>query len=122
MSIPSSTHNGQGRRIISLILNMPKLTCTHDNADVMAQARRELGHTHELKQFRRVAPNPSHAGAGSSGYPSFYHSQQILNFDNSVPFSVSISLIYNWKSWLHSYRQTGYKDRSNIVGVELLLL
>ena len=99
---------------------MPKLTRTRDNADVMAQATRELGHTCELKQCRRVVPNPS--PAGSSCYPSNYRSQQISNFDNGVPISVSVSSVYNWKSRLHSYRQTGNKDRSNIVGVELLLL
>jgi hypothetical protein len=90
-----------------------------DPADVRARARRELGLSRELQQTRSVPPHPRH---GSTGYPVFYGEEQLQNWQTGLPINVSRASISRWLVRIHPYRQTGNKERSQIVGIDLLQL
>ena len=96
---------------------MPDLGAT-DPADIHAQARRELGLTRQVEQTRRVAPHPR--GGGSTGYPTWFRLEEIQRHLNHEPTTASAASISRWQRRILPYRQTGNRDRSQLVGIELL--
>ena len=65
-------------------------------ADLEAQARVELGFSRRLKQPRRISP--------------------------SKAINISRASIYQWADRLELFRQTGNRERTTIVGVDILNL
>ena len=96
---------------------MPDLGAT-DPANIHAQARRELGLTRQVEQTRRVAPHPR--GGGSTGYPTWFRLEEIQRHLNHEPTTASAASISRWQRRILPYRQTGNRDRSQLVGIELL--
>jgi hypothetical protein len=95
---------------------MPGIGAT-DPADQEAKARAELGFSRWLKQPRQVAPHPS---LGGTGYPVWHHEMQLESFDAGEAIDVSLASIYRWADCLEPFRQTGNRERTMIVGVDLL--
>ena len=100
---------------------MPGLGAT-DPADLEAQARAELGFSRRLEQPRRISPYPGFGGSGSGGYPVWYREQQLQRFNAGEAIDVSRRSIYRWADRLEPIRQTGNRERTTIVGVDLLSL
>jgi hypothetical protein len=98
---------------------MPGLGAT-DSADLKAQARAELGFSRQLEQPRRILPYPGLVGSG--GYPVWYCEQQLPRFNAGEAIDVSWRSIYRWADCLELFRQTGNRERTTIVGVDLLSL
>jgi hypothetical protein len=98
---------------------MPGLGAT-DPTDQEAQARAELGFSPRLKQPRRISPYPGFGGSG--GYPVWYREQQLQRFNAGEAIDVSRRSIYQWADCLEPLRQTGNRERTTIVGVDLLSL
>ena len=98
---------------------MPGLGAT-DPADLEAQARAELGFSRRLEQPRRISPYPGFGGSG--GYPVWYREQQLQRFNAGEAIDVSRRSIYRWADHLGPFRQTGNRERTTIVGVDLLSL
>ena len=98
---------------------MPGLGAT-DPADLEAQARAELGFSRRLEQPRRISPYPGFGGTG--GYPVWYRDQQLQRFNAGEVIDVSRWSIYQWADCLEPLRQTGNRERTTIVGVDLLSL
>ncbi len=96
---------------------MPALGAT-DPADLEARARAELGFARQLKQPQQVAPHPSLGG--SSGYPVWYHEEQLEIWDAGEVTDVSERSLFRWSRRLKPYRQTDNRERSQIIGTELL--
>jgi hypothetical protein len=89
-------------------------------ADLEAQACAELGFSRQLEQPRRVAPHPSLGG--SSGYPVWHREEQLERWDAGEVTDVSEQSLFRWSRRLKPYRQTGNRERSQIIGTELLNL
>ena len=90
-----------------------------DPADLVAQARRELGLTRQLQQPRmRLLPDPSRGG--SVGYNEYYREQQLEKYNNGEPIDVSQSSIDRWLERIVRFRPTGGPPRTQIVGVDML--
>ena len=98
---------------------MPGLGAT-DPADLEAQARAELGFSRRLEQPRRISPYPGFGGSG--GYPVWYREQQLQRFNAGEAIDISRRSIYRWADCLGPFRQTGNRERTTIVGVDLLSL
>jgi hypothetical protein len=98
---------------------MPGLGAT-DPADLEAQAHAELGFSRRLKQPRRILPYPGFGG--SSSYPMWYRKQQLQRFNAKEAIDVSWRSIYRWADCLEPFRQSGNRERTTIVGVNLLSL
>ncbi len=98
---------------------MPALGAT-DPANLEAKACAELGFSRQLEQPWQVAPHPSLGG--SSGYPVWHHEEQLEKWDASEVTDVSRRSLFRWSGRLEPYRQNGNRDRSKIIGVELLNL
>jgi len=96
---------------------MPGLGAT-DPADLEAQARAELGFSRRLEQPRRISPYPGFGGSG--GYPVWYCEQQLQRFNAGEAIDVSRRSIYQWADCLGPFRQTCNRERTTIVGVDLL--
>jgi hypothetical protein len=96
---------------------MPALRAT-DPADLEAWACAELGFSRQLKQPRQVAPHPSLGG--SSGYPVWHREEQLERWDAGEVTDVSEWSLFHWTRCLKPYRQTGNRERSQIIGTELL--
>ena len=91
-----------------------------DPADLEAQARAELGFSRRLEQPRRISPYPGFGRSG--GYPVWYRKQQLQRFNAGEAIDVSWRSIYQWADRLWPFRQTGNRERTTIVGVDLLSL
>lgn len=52
----------------------------------------------------------------------FYREEQLQNWQTGLPINVSRASISRWLVRIHPYRQTGNKERSQIVGIDLLQL
>jgi len=100
---------------------MPGLRAT-DPADLEAQARAELGFSQLLKQPRCISSYPGFDGSG--GYPVWYRKQQLQRFNAREAIDVSQRSIYRWadRLGLGPFHQTGNRERTTIVGVDLLSL
>ena len=98
---------------------MPGLGAT-DPADLDARARAELGLSRQVQQPRRVAPHPNRGG--SRGYDVFYRQMQLDKINLGQPVDVSRSSISRWTRRITPRRQTGNKQRGQIVGGDLLNL
>ena len=99
---------------------MPGLGAT-DPADLEAQARAELGFSQWLEQPpRRILPYPGFGGSG--GYPVWYREQQLQRFNAREAIDISCRSIYRWADRLGPFRHTGNRERTTIVGVDLLSL
>ena len=97
---------------------MPDLGAT-DPADLEAKARAELGFSRQLEQPQRVAPQPF---LGGTGYPVWYREQQLEKCNAGEATDVSDRSLFRWSGRLEPYRQTGNRERSLIIGTELLHL
>ena len=97
---------------------MPAIGAT-DPADIMAQARREAGLSRQVEQTRRVLLRLT---KGSSGYPPWFRADQLDRHQNNQPIDVSDASISRWSRRLLPYRQTGNRDRTQLVGVDLINL
>jgi hypothetical protein len=97
---------------------MPDLGAT-DPADLKTKARAELGFSRQLEHPRQVAPQPF---LGGTGYPVWYHEQQLEKWNASEVTDVSESSLFRWSGRLEPHRQTGNRERSRIIGTELLNL
>ena len=97
---------------------MPDLGAT-DPSDLEAKARAELGFSRQLEQPRQVAPHPF---LGGTGYPVWYHEQQLEKWNTSTVTDISESSLFRWSGRLEPYRQTGNRERSQIIGTKLLNL
>ena len=97
---------------------MPALGVT-DPADLEAKPHAELGFSRQLKQPQRVAPHPF---LGGTGYPIWYREQQLEKWNAGKVTDVSESSLFRWSGRLEPYRQTGNRERSQIIGTELLNL
>ena len=95
---------------------MPGLGAT-DPADLEAQACAELGVSRRLEQPRRISPYPGLGGSG--GYPVWYPEQQLPRFNAGEAIDVSRQFIYQWADRLEPFCQTGNRERTTIVGVDL---
>jgi hypothetical protein len=98
---------------------MPALGAT-DLADLEARARAELGFSRQLKQPRQIAPHPSLGG--SSGYAVWHRDEQLERWDAGEVTDVSERSLFRWSRRLEPFRQTGNRERSQIIGTELLNL
>ncbi len=98
---------------------MPALGVT-DPADLEAKARAELGFSRQLKQSWRVAPHPSLGG--SSDYPVWHREEQLEKWNANEVTDGSKRSLFRWTRRLKPHRQTGYMERSRIIGTELLNL
>jgi hypothetical protein len=98
---------------------MPALGAT-DPTDLEAKACAELGFTRQLEQPRQVAPHPSLGG--SSGYPVWHREEQLETWNAGEETDVSKRSLFRWSGRLEPYRQTGNRERSQIIGTELLNL
>jgi hypothetical protein len=96
---------------------MPALGVT-DPADLEARVCVELGFSRQLEQPRQVAPHPSLGG--SSGYPIWHHEEQLERWDAGEVTDVSERSLFRWSRRLEPYRQTGNRERSQIIGTKLL--
>jgi hypothetical protein len=96
---------------------MPALGAT-DPADLEAPARAELGLSRQLEQPRGVAPHPSLGG--SSGCPVWHGEEQLERWDAGEVTDVSELSLFRWSRRLEPYRQTGNRERSQIIGTQLL--
>ncbi len=96
---------------------MPALGAT-DPADLEARACAELGFSRQLKQPWQVAPHPSLGG--SSGYSVWHREEQLERWDAGEVTDVSKRSLFHWSSRLEPYRQTGNRERSQIIGTKLL--
>ena len=72
---------------------MPALGAV-DPADLRAQARAELGLSHELAQPRRVKPHPREGG--SSGYPVWSREEQLEKWNAGEETAASEASLYRW--------------------------
>ena len=100
--------------------SMPGLGAT-DPANLKAQAHAELGFSRRLKQPRCISPYPGLWGGG--GYNVWYHKQQLQRFDAGEAINVSRRSINRWADRLEPFRQqTGNRERTTIIGVDLLNL
>jgi hypothetical protein len=97
---------------------MPDLGAT-DPADLKAKARAELVFSRQIEQPRQVAPQPF---LGGTGYPVWYREQQLEKWNVGEVTDVSESSLFRWSGRLEPYRQTGNRERSRIIGTELLNL
>jgi hypothetical protein len=98
---------------------MPALGAT-DPTDLEAQACAELDFSRQLEQPWRVAPHPSLSG--SSGYLISHREEQLERWDASEVTVVSERSLFRWIRRLKPYRQTGNRERSQIIGTKLLNL
>jgi hypothetical protein len=89
-----------------------------DPADLEARPRAELGFSRQLEQPRRVAPHPSLGG--SSGYPVWHREEQLERWDAGEVTDVSERSLFRCCRRLKPYRQTGNRERSQIIGTKLL--
>jgi hypothetical protein len=91
-----------------------------DPADLEAQARAELGFSRRLEQPQRILPYPGLGGSG--GYPVWYCEQQLQRFNAREAINVSLTSIHRWADCLEPFRQTGNRERTTVVGVDILNL
>lgn len=96
---------------------MPDMGAT-DPGDLMAQARREAGLTRQLQQQRRVPPHPSRGG--TRGFPEWYRDEQLQRHQNHELVDVSASSISRWYRRRDRYRCTGNRDRTQLVGIDMM--
>jgi hypothetical protein len=78
------------------------------------------GFSRQLEQPWQVSPHPSLGG--SSGYPVWHCEEQLERWDASEVTDVSERSLFRWSRRLEPYRQTGNRERSQIIGIELLNL
>jgi hypothetical protein len=81
--------------------------------------RAELDFSRQLEQPRRVAPQPF---LGCTCYPVWYREQQLEKWNAGEVTDVSELSLFRWSGRLEPYRQTGNRERSQIIGTELLNL
>ena len=70
---------------------MPGIGAT-DPADLVAQARAEMGLSRQLQQTRRELPHPR--DGGSSGYPVWFRDAQLAKWHAGEATEVSLSSLY----------------------------
>lgn len=90
-----------------------------DPACVVAEARRALGLSRQLQQPRRVAPHPSRGG---NSYDEWYRIEQLEKRQNGEDVDVSEASLSRWRVKTRAYRATGNKERSQIVGFDMINL
>ena len=98
---------------------MPGLGAT-DPADLEAKARAQLGLSRQLQVNRRIPPHPGKGG--SPGYPVFYRLMQLDKKHNGEDVDASRRSLGRWDVREIPYRMTGNKQRSQIVGIDLVNL
>ena len=98
---------------------MPALGAT-DPADLEAHARAELGFSRRLEQPQWIGLYPGIGGSG--GYSVWYRKHQLQQFNAGEAINVSRQSIDRWANRLEPFRQTGNRERTTIVGVDLLCL
>ena len=92
-----------------------------DPADLIAQARREMGLSRQLEQPRlRLPPDPSRGG--STVYEEWFRERQIEKWENDEPIDVSESSLKRWRKRLVRYRPTGNHPRTQIIGHDMINL
>ena len=91
-----------------------------DPADIIAEGRRSLGLTRLLQQERRITPHPR--GGGSTGYDEWYRVDQLYAEQYGLPVDASASSLWRWKQRILRYRQTGNRDRTQLVGIDMVNL
>jgi len=97
------------------------------DANQRAAARSTAGMPRELEQPRdNNAPHPRQRG--SSGYP-LWHRLDVMNLvaqqgvqATAIQTGISRTSLIRWQQRIVPYRQTGGRDRDNLVGTDLLLL
>ena len=89
-----------------------------DPTNLEALACVELGFSWRLEQPQRISPYPGFGGSG--GYPVWYREQQLQRFNAGEAIDVSRRSIYQWADCLGPFRQTCNRERTTIVGVDLL--
>jgi hypothetical protein len=97
---------------------MPALGAT-DPTDLEARACAELGFSRQLEQPWQVAPHPS---LGGTDYPVWYREEQLEKWNAGEVTDVSKWSLFCWSGRLKPYRQTGNRERSQIIGTKLLNL
>ena len=90
-----------------------------DPADLIAQSRRELGLSRQLRQDRAVAADPS---LGGSGYPVWYRIKEIDKSQNGEDIDCDARSIRRWNVRLLPYRHTGNRARTKLVGFDMIAL
>jgi hypothetical protein len=98
---------------------MPEIGAT-DPADLVVQARAEMGLSLQLQQTRCVSPHPRKGG--SSGYPVWVREEQLEKWYAGEATDVSLASLYRWEEHLLPHRQTGNRARTTIVGVDMIHL
>ena len=98
---------------------MPDLGGT-DPADLEAHARAHLGLSRQLQVDRRVGSHPSKGGA--PGYPPWYRVESLDRDDRNEEVVPCPKSLRRWRERLIPFRMTGNRQRSQIVGVDLLNL
>ena len=96
---------------------MPGLGAT-DPADLEAKARAQLGLSRQLQVNRRIPPHPGKGG--SPGYPVFYRLMQLDKQHNGEDVDASRRSLGRWDVREIPYCMTGNKQRSQIVGIDLV--
>ena len=91
-----------------------------DPADARALARRRLQLSRELEQTRQALPHPSIGGA--RGYPLWFRQEELQRHQTGNPTTASPSSLTRWGIRLEPYRMTGNAERSELVGIDLILL
>ena len=92
-----------------------------DPADLIAQARHEMGLSRQLKQPRLRLP-PDLSCRGSTGYEEWFRERQIEKWENDEPIDVSESSLKRWRKRLVCYRPTGNHPRTQIIGHDMINL
>jgi hypothetical protein len=88
--------------------------------DQQAKLRHDMGLNKALEVDRTAKPNP--ANGGSSGYDVWFREQQVAKFNNGQPIDVAVATIYRWRDRMLTFRATGNKTSSTIVGEDQLLM
>ena len=91
-----------------------------DPADARALARRRLQLSRELEQTRQALPHPSIGGA--RGYPLWFRQEELQRHQTRNPTTASPSSLTRLGIRLEPYRMTGNAERSELVGIDLILL
>ena len=88
---------------------MPGIGAT-DSADLVAQVRAEMGLLRQLQQTRRELLHPR--DEGSSGYPVWFHDEQLVKWYAGEATEVSLASLYRWEERRSPHRQTGAPART----------
>ena len=92
-----------------------------DPVDIQAEARSHLGQSRILQEERgRINPHPG--GGGSREYDVWFRLEELERLARGEPTTACRKSHRRWEQRLIPYRMTGNKNRSQIVGVDMLNL